>query len=97
MNRFATLLTGAALLAAQTVFAQMGSPDAPPVPGMPAVAGPLYAVWLRAPLPRRFGLGRTRRGGDQVAVARPDPGPMDTEALAIRERGNCIDTMRVTR
>jgi hypothetical protein len=45
MNRFATLLTGAALLAAQTVFAQMGSPDAPPVPGMPAVAGPLAAKY----------------------------------------------------
>ena len=45
MNRFATLLTGAALLAAQTVFAQIGSPDAPPAPGLPAVAGPLAAKY----------------------------------------------------
>ena len=39
MNRFATLLTGAALFAAQTVFAQMGAPDAKPEPGFPGVAG----------------------------------------------------------
>src|SRR5579862_1885267 len=45
MNRFATLLTGAALLAAQTAFAQMGAPDARPVPGMPGVAGPLAAKY----------------------------------------------------
>jgi hypothetical protein len=45
MNRFATFLTGAALLAAQPVFAQMGSPDARPVPGMPGVAGPLAAKY----------------------------------------------------
>ena len=45
MNRFATLVTGAALLAAQPVFAQMGSPDAKPVPGMPGVAGPLAAKY----------------------------------------------------
>jgi Peptidase family M28 len=45
MNCFATLLTGAALLAAQTVFAQIGSPDAPPAPGLPAVAGPLAATY----------------------------------------------------
>jgi hypothetical protein len=45
MNRFATLLTGAALLVAQTVFAQMGSPDAPPAPGLPAITGPLAAKY----------------------------------------------------
>jgi len=45
MNRFAMLLTGAALLAAQTIFAQLGSPDAPPAPGLPAVAGPLAAKY----------------------------------------------------
>jgi Peptidase family M28/PA domain len=45
MNRFATLLTSAALLAAQAVFAQMGAPDAKPVPGMPGVAGPLAAKY----------------------------------------------------
>ncbi len=45
MNRFATLLTGAALLAAQPGFAQMGAPDAKPVPGMPGVAGPLAAKY----------------------------------------------------
>jgi hypothetical protein len=45
MNRFAMLLTGAALLMARPVFAQMGSPDAPPAPGMPAVAGPLAAKY----------------------------------------------------
>jgi hypothetical protein len=45
MNRLATLLTGAALLAAQPVFAQMGAPDAKPVPGMPGVAGPLAAKY----------------------------------------------------
>ncbi len=45
MNRFATLVTGAVLLAAQPVFAQMGSPDAKPVPGMPGVAGPLAAKY----------------------------------------------------
>jgi Peptidase family M28/PA domain len=45
MNRVTTLLTGAALLAAQTVFAQMGSPDVPPTPGLPAIAGPLAAKY----------------------------------------------------
>jgi hypothetical protein len=45
MNRFATLLTGAALLAAQSGFAQMGPPDAKPTPGMPGVAGPLAAKY----------------------------------------------------
>ena len=45
MNRFATLLTGAALLAAQTAFAQMGAPGAAPAPGMPGVAGPLAAKY----------------------------------------------------
>jgi hypothetical protein len=45
MNRFATLLTAAALLIAHPVFAQIGSPDAPPTPGMPAVAGPLAAKY----------------------------------------------------
>ena len=45
MNCFATLLTSAALLAAQTVFAQMGAPDAKPVPGMPGIAGPLAAKY----------------------------------------------------
>jgi hypothetical protein len=45
MNRLATLLMGAALLAAQPVFAQMGSPDAPPQQGMPGVAGPLAAKY----------------------------------------------------
>jgi Peptidase family M28/PA domain len=45
MNRFATLLTGAALLAAQPVFAQMSAPDAKPAPGMPGVAGPLAAKY----------------------------------------------------
>src|SRR3984885_5892484 len=43
MKRFATLLMGAALLAAQPVFAQMGAPDARPVQGMPGVTGPLAA------------------------------------------------------
>src|ERR1700744_2392613 len=41
MNRLVTLLAGAALLTAQSGFAQMGPPDAKPVPGMPGVAGPL--------------------------------------------------------
>jgi hypothetical protein len=45
MNRLATLVTGAALLAAQSAFAQMGPPDARPVPGMPGVAGPLAAKY----------------------------------------------------
>jgi Zn-dependent M28 family amino/carboxypeptidase len=45
MNRFATLLTGAALLAAQPIFAQIGSPDAPPAPTLPAAAGPLAAKY----------------------------------------------------
>ena len=45
MNRFATLLTGAALLAAQSALAQMGSPDAKPEPGMQGVAGPLAAKY----------------------------------------------------
>ncbi len=45
MNRFTTLLTGAALFAAQTVFAQMGAPDAKPEPGFPGVAGPLAAKY----------------------------------------------------
>jgi hypothetical protein len=45
MNRFATLFTGVALLAAQPVFAQMGAPDAKPEPGMPGVAGPLAAKY----------------------------------------------------
>jgi hypothetical protein len=45
MNRLATLLTSAALLAAQSGFAQMGPPDAKPVPGMPGVAGPLAAKY----------------------------------------------------
>ena len=45
MNRLATLLTGAALLAAQSAFAQMGPPDARPVPGMPGIAGPLAAKY----------------------------------------------------
>jgi Zn-dependent M28 family amino/carboxypeptidase len=45
MNRIVTLLTGVALLAAQPVFAQMGSPDAKPTPGMPGVAGPLAAKY----------------------------------------------------
>jgi Peptidase family M28/PA domain len=45
MKRFATLLMGAALLAAQPIFAQMGAPDARPVPGMPGVPGPLAAKY----------------------------------------------------
>jgi hypothetical protein len=45
MNRFATLFTGAALLAAQPLFAQMGAPDAKLEPGMPGVAGPLAAKY----------------------------------------------------
>src|SRR5271168_242263 len=45
MNRLATLLMGAALLAAQPVFAQMGAPDARPVPGLQGVAGPLAAKY----------------------------------------------------
>ena len=45
MNRIATLLTGVALLAAQSVFAQMGAPDAKPEPGMQGVAGPLAAKY----------------------------------------------------
>jgi hypothetical protein len=36
---------GAALLAAQPIFAQMGSPDAPPQQAMPGVAGPLAAKY----------------------------------------------------
>ncbi len=45
MNRLAALVTSAALLVAQPVFAQMGAPDARPVPGMPGVAGPLAAKY----------------------------------------------------
>jgi hypothetical protein len=45
MIRLATLLTGAVLLIAQPVFAQIGAPDAPPIPGMPGVAGPLAAKY----------------------------------------------------
>jgi Zn-dependent M28 family amino/carboxypeptidase len=44
MKRFAVMLTGAALLATQPVFAQMGAPGQRPV-GMPAVAGPLAAKY----------------------------------------------------
>src|SRR5260370_25295808 len=39
MKGFAVVLMGAALCVAQPVFAQMGSPDAKPEPGMPGVAG----------------------------------------------------------
>jgi hypothetical protein len=45
MNRFATLLTSVALLAAQPAFAQMGAPDAKPEPGMSGVGGPLAAKY----------------------------------------------------
>ncbi len=45
MNRFGTLLMAAALMVAQPCFAQMGAPDAKPVPGMPGVAGPLAAKY----------------------------------------------------
>jgi Zn-dependent M28 family amino/carboxypeptidase len=45
MRCFAAALTGAALLFAQPGFAQMGSPDAPEQPTMPAVAGPLAAKY----------------------------------------------------
>jgi hypothetical protein len=41
MRGFAAVLVGAVLCVAQPGFAQMGSPDARPVPGMPGVAGPL--------------------------------------------------------
>src|SRR6266700_6872468 len=44
MKRFAALLTGAALIATQPVFAQMGAPGTQPA-GMPAVAGPLAAKY----------------------------------------------------
>jgi hypothetical protein len=45
MRGFAAVLMGAALCVAQPVFAQMGSPDAKPEPGMPGVAGPLAAKY----------------------------------------------------
>jgi hypothetical protein len=45
MRGFAALLMGAALCVAQPCFAQMGSPDAKPAPGMPGVAGPLAAKY----------------------------------------------------
>jgi hypothetical protein len=45
MKAVAAVLMGAALCVAQPGFAQMGSPDARPVPGMPGVAGPLAAKY----------------------------------------------------
>ncbi|WP_158794554.1 M20/M25/M40 family metallo-hydrolase [Granulicella sp. L60] len=45
MKYFAAALTGAALLFAQSGLSQMGSPDAPAQPTMPAVAGPLAAKY----------------------------------------------------
>ena len=44
MKRFTALMTGAALLAAQPVFSQMGAPGERPV-AMPAVPGPLAAKY----------------------------------------------------
>ena len=44
MKRFAALMTGAALLAAQPVFAQMGAPGER-TPALPAAAGPLAAKY----------------------------------------------------
>lgn|SRR6187402_95265 len=44
MRRFAVVLTGAALLSTQPVFAQMGAPGLGPAT-MPAVAGPLAAKY----------------------------------------------------
>ena len=61
-----------------------------------AVAAPLYAFWLIARI-CVVGSAWGERVAPETAVARPDPAPLDTEALAVRERGNCIDTMRVTR
>ena len=45
MRGFAAVLMGAALCFAQPCIAQMGSPDASPVPGMPGLAGPLAAKY----------------------------------------------------
>jgi hypothetical protein len=45
MRGFAAVLMGAALCVVPTGFAQMGAPDARPVPGMPGVAGPLAAKY----------------------------------------------------
>src|ERR1700722_14682312 len=45
MRRFAAVLMGAALFAALPGFAQFNAPDTPPLPSMPAVAGPLAAKY----------------------------------------------------
>src|SRR6202046_4027433 len=45
MRGFAAVLMGAALGFAQPCIAQMGAPDASPVPGMPGFAGPLAAKY----------------------------------------------------
>jgi Peptidase family M28/PA domain len=45
MRRFAAVVTGAALFAALPGFAQFNAPDTPPLPSMPAVAGPLAAKY----------------------------------------------------
>ncbi len=44
MKRFAAFVTGAAMIATQPVFAQMGAPGERPTT-MPAVAGPLAAKY----------------------------------------------------
>ncbi len=59
MKGFAALLIGAALCVAQPGFAQMGSPDAKPAPGMPGVAGPLAAKY-GADVARILKAGETR-------------------------------------
>ena len=45
MRGFAIVLVGAVLCVARPGSAQMGSPDARPVPGLPGVAGPLAAKY----------------------------------------------------
>src|SRR5215469_9719026 len=45
MRTLAVALMAAVLSVAHRVFAQMGSPDAPPPPGLPGVAGPLAAKY----------------------------------------------------
>src|SRR5215470_9607182 len=45
MRRFSAVWMGVVLCVVQPVFAQMGAPDAPRVPGMQGVAGPLAAKY----------------------------------------------------
>jgi hypothetical protein len=45
MRRFAAVLTGVALFVALPGFAQFNAPDTPPLPSMPAIAGPLAAKY----------------------------------------------------